>query len=384
MTQTSVDFAGLKLKNPIIAASAPPTESLENIIKCVEAGSGAIITKTSADYDPANYILGGRRTYIDQRGLWAQGTFRHETLTIAQGTKLVKEATKAVDVPIIASVGSLSLQPKDWLNSCLAMQDAGASMIHLDLFYMPQPRCSPENVQNLREIIFSLVENLEIPVAPKLNNDIPAYYAVDIFKDTGISAIFLIDSIRVPVPINIQQQGKSKIKHLLGARECSLFGGWQKPITLQYTSILYRELGLPICAGGGLMDGWDVIEAMMWGATTTQFATLIIKHGYSQIKKIQKQINVYLLHNNFINRISDLTGYAHKWADDWKEEHYLDARAKVNNELCINCGLCTRVVFCEDIFLDSKGNVTIKDSCDGCGFCPTVCPVPGALEIFSI
>lgn len=381
MHTLSVDFAGLELKNPIIAASAPPTETVDNIVKCAEAGIGAVITKTSANFDPQEYILGGRRTYIDKRGMWTQGTFRHETLTLQEGVSLVSESKKRTNIPIIASVGGLELDPIDWLNSCLAMQDAGASMIQLDLFYVPQPRCSPENIRMLHEVIKYVSSHLEIPVAPKMNTDIPAHLAAEVLRDTGIAAVFLIDSLRVPVPIDIHRKGESRIQYLEGASECSLFGEWQKPLTLQYTSIMYRELGLPICAGGGLMNGWDAIEAMMWGASCVQFATLIIKHGYGQIKKIRTQMSMFLGGEKCYSGIHDIVGMAHENIARSKEEVYPPARAVVDYDLCIDCGLCTRLVFCQDIFLDDQGNVKIEDSCDGCGLCPTVCPVEGALEV---
>jgi len=384
MSKLSVDFAGLKLKNPIIAASAPPTETVGNIIKCAEAGIGAVITKTSADFNPNKYILGGRRTYVNSKGMWIQGTFRRETLTIKQGCTLVSESAKKVSIPIIASVGGLTLDPKDWLDSCLAMQDAGANMIQLDLFYVPQPRCAPENMQKLRSLLIHLTSHLDIPVAPKMNNDIPAYYAAEILKGTGISAVFLMDSLRVPVPIDIYREGLSQIPYLKGASECSLFGEWQKPLTLQYTSILYQKLKLPICAGGGLENGWDAIEAMMWGANTVQFASSIIRHGYSQINKIRKQITTFLQDKKDYSHISDIAGLAHRHVHWDKDESFLPAHVLVNNNLCINCGLCTEIVFCEDIFLDKNGKVDIGKSCDGCGLCTTVCPISGALEVHSI
>lgn len=383
MTNLAVNFAGLKLRNPVIVASAPPTESLNSIIQCAEAGAAAVVTKSSANFDPSNLLLGGRRTYIDKSGLWAQGTFRHETLTIDEGVKLVAQSVKSVDIPIIASVGSLSLDPADWLNSCLAMQDAGASMIQLDLFYLPQPRCSPESMSRLVELLHVLTSNMEIPIAPKLNLDIPVHYAAQILHGTGISAVFLIDSIRVPVPIDINQGGQSLIENLSGARECSLFGEWQKPLTLQYTSVIHHELGLPISAGGGLTSGFDAIEAIMFGATTIQFATVIIRHGHRQITKILKQMRLYMERNN-IASLDEIRGAAHRFINWDGDEHFAPVQAVVNHDTCIRCGLCTRIVFCQDIHLDNEGRVKIEDTCDGCGLCPSVCPVPGALDVFPI
>jgi dihydroorotate dehydrogenase/NAD-dependent dihydropyrimidine dehydrogenase PreA subunit len=382
MVSLEVEFAGLKLKNPVIAASAPPTETFDNIMKCVEAGVGAVVTKTSANFDSSKFILGGRRTYINNQGVWAQGTFRHETLTLKEGIDLVRRVVSAVDVPIIASVGSLTLDSKDWLDSCLAMQDAGASMIQLDLFYIPQPRSAPENIKSLLELLSSLTSKVHIPIAPKLNHDIPVHYATRILREAGIASVFLIDSVRVPVPIDIHQKGTPRMKFLNGARECSLFGEWQKPLTLYYTSVIYHDLGLPISSGGGFMDGDDAIEAIMWGATTVQFASLIIKHGYGQIKKLLKQIRHFLERNNYTN-INQLRGMAHKYVNWDGQEDFETAKAVVNYDLCVDCGICTRTVFCEDIHLEN-GKVMIEDTCDGCGYCPAVCPVPGALQVVAV
>lgn len=380
MVSLHVNFAGLKLENPIIAASAPPTETVEGIVKCAEAGVGAVITKSSANFDASKYLLGARRTYVDSAGMWAQGTFRHETLTIEEGVKLVKQATKAVNIPIIASVGSMNLDPEDCLASCLAMQDAGASMIQLDLFYVPQPKCAPDKVEELVTLLNYLSDKLSIPVAPKLNHDIPAHYAVEILRRTTIGAVLLLDSFRVPVPIDITNQGHPRMKHLYGAPECSLFGSWQKPVTLEYTSVFHHYLGLPICAGGGFSNGVDAIEAIMLGATTVQFASIIIKYGYSQIRKIAKQMTIFLEQNGF-ESIEQLRGMAHRHISWDGNETYLPARAVVDHDLCIDCGRCTHVVFCEDIHLDNLGKVQIEETCDGCGLCPTVCPVAGALVV---
>jgi dihydroorotate dehydrogenase/Pyruvate/2-oxoacid:ferredoxin oxidoreductase delta subunit len=385
MVSLEVDFAGLKLKNPVIVASAPPTETLHNIEACAIAGAGAVITKTSANFNPEGLILGGRRTYVDPSdvdasGLWAQGTFRHETLTIEEGVQLVSQAAKLVDIPIIASVGGLALEPEDWLNSCLAMQDAGASMIQMDLFYVPQPRCSPENIERLKEVLRVVTSRLTIPVAPKLNHDIPVHYAAQILKGTGISAVIATDSLRVPLPVNIEDGGRPLMKYIEGARECSLFGNWQKPLTLQYTSVLYHELGLPISAGGGFVSGADAIEAVMLGATSVQFATQIIRYGFRQITKILKQMSLFMVRNHF-ESITELRGTAHRYINWDGLEQFEEARAVVDYDLCVDCGRCTRVVFCQDIHLDELGKVKIENTCDGCGLCPTVCPVPGALTV---
>ncbi len=49
MADMSIEFSGVRLKNPIIVASAEPSNSVENIKQCIDYGAGAVITKTIGD-----------------------------------------------------------------------------------------------------------------------------------------------------------------------------------------------------------------------------------------------------------------------------------------------------------------------------------------------
>src|SRR5438445_7113173 len=42
----SVDFTGIRFRNPFLLSSAPPTESESNIVRAFEAGWGGVVTKT--------------------------------------------------------------------------------------------------------------------------------------------------------------------------------------------------------------------------------------------------------------------------------------------------------------------------------------------------
>ena len=46
MADLSTTFTGVRFKNPFLLASAPPTESEQNILRAFEAGWGGVVTKT--------------------------------------------------------------------------------------------------------------------------------------------------------------------------------------------------------------------------------------------------------------------------------------------------------------------------------------------------
>lgn len=381
MASLEIQFGGLRLKNPVIMASAPPTETIENIVRCAEAGAAAAVTKTIADFDESTFSLGARRVRLDKRGLWALSTFRRETLTLKKGAELVAGSAREARIPIIASVGALDMSPEAWLPACVAMRDAGASMIQLDLFYIPHPRCSPASIAQLRCLLEQLATKLDIPIAPKLNIDLPAHYAADVLSDSPIAAIFAIDSIRVPPPLNLNAEPISQIANAANAGECSLFGQWQKPITLQYTRVLAERIAHPVCSGGGFMTGADAVEAMMLGATTVQFATAVITGGFKRIGTIIRDINAYLDLRGYSD-VAALRGIALEgFAGNEAAIDFGDLKAEVNHGECIMCGKCTSQVFCSDI-REVDGRIEVLKSCDGCGLCVEVCPTkPKALAL---
>ena len=381
MADLSVNFAGIALRNPVVLASAPPTESVEGILRAAEAGAAAAIIKTMADFDAPSFPLGARRAGKAGRGLWALSTFRRETLTLEDGCQLIERATQAAGIPIIASIGALSTEDvASWVTPSLAAQKAGAAAIQLDLFYLPQPRCAPDQIRSLKTLLGALADTISIPVVPKLNIDLPAHYAAEVLNGSPIAGIAYLDSVRTPPPLTKGAQVSFDTPYVREARECSLFGPWQKPLTLQYTSILSSLTRHDLLAGGGLMDGRDTVEAILLGATAVQFATAIITRGYKQIRKILDQLNRLTDEKGFASvaqmRGAALVGTSPR--DDQSE--FADAIAVVDHGKCIDCGICTDQTFCESIELRA-GKVWVAPNCDGCGLCVSMCPKPGALVL---
>ncbi len=381
MPGLDVTLAGVPLRNPVIIASSPPTETVEYIVRCADAGAGAVVTKTMADFEVDRFPLGARRTQADRRGLWALSTFRRETLSTIEGLRLIEGAIAAVDIPIIASVGALTMEPATWATACRQAEEAGSSMVQLDLFYSPHPRSSPANVERLVEVLHEAAAATSIPIIPKLNIELPAHHMVEVLPRTPIEAVFAIDSLRVPVPLDPRGGRVELTVNAPNAPEASLFGSWQKPITLQYLRTLAENTPFDIGAGGGLMNGYDAIEAIMLGATAIQVATAVIRHGFKRITMIVEQIESYLAEHHH-ETVSEIRGSAlDRLARSEDAVEFVDVKAIVDNDTCIMCGHCTELVFCPDVKL-RDGRIEILDHCDGCGLCVSVCPTqPKALQL---
>lgn len=372
----AVNFAGLKLNSPIVAASAPPTESVQAIRACADAGAGAVVTKSILDYDRKDWPNLPRRVKVERQKLWIQGSFSSETLTLAEGFALVAKARDQVDIPIIASVGVLNPRDDQAIETALALVEAGADMVHFDLFYLPQPRCSDAMSADLVSLFHRARQILSVPFGPKLNIDLPAHHIANIIPNTSIDCMFLLDSIRVPPPLN--SYGQTAVEAWKGGLECSLFGEWQKPISLQYSRVLAEEEMPNLCVGGGLRNASDIWESFLLGATCVQAATQIMVHGYDWIRRTNDDLARKLSDHGF-ETLDDIKNRALQTCKTDAPETVEPMRAIIDPGTCKPCGVCTKLAFCPFIEGLTDSVPTISDACYGCGLCEAYCPQPGAI-----
>jgi dihydroorotate dehydrogenase len=63
MADLSTTFTGVRFRNPFLLASAPPTESEQNILRAFEAGWGGVVTKTIGLH-PVTNVLGPKTKFL--------------------------------------------------------------------------------------------------------------------------------------------------------------------------------------------------------------------------------------------------------------------------------------------------------------------------------
>lgn len=215
--------------------------------------------------------------------------------------------------------------------------------------------------------------NFTCSFGAKLNIDIPAHAIVHRFNPGDADAWFMLDSVRTPPPLT--PTGASRIANLSGNLETSLFGGWQKPVTLQYARVLADSSFPNLCVGGGFTNAEDILEAIMLGASTVQVATQIMVKGFDWIRRTNDRLEELLAGQN----LESLQGHALRLRNAEGQEAAQPVIAAIQPEVCTNCGVCTRLVFCSFIHENPGGKPTIDRDCYGCGFCEALCPVSGAI-----
>ena len=275
----SIQFLDTTFQTPIILASSPLTETIHNIRRCEDLGAGGAILKTSCEfqrkeaYEPRKYVFAPDRSCY-----YASSSFEREILTSEEGLFLYKNASSTCKIPIIPSVTALSLEPYDWLPLCKAYQNAGATIIQLDFFYLGISLKEPDFEKKLYALLTTLGKNLSCHIMPKVNVDLPADYIFHLFSKAGIRGVSLLDSVRVPGPAT--PDGDS-----LPFSSTSCFGPWQLPLSLHYASIA-SQYSLEICGGGGVCEKESVLRMQSCGASLVQVASAILMGGYEKLSEL--------------------------------------------------------------------------------------------------
>ena len=390
----SIDFCGLKFKNPFLLSSTPVSNSAEMVARSFEAGWSGVVFKTlNSDRLPITHPsprmhcihYGSKREMAVQNVEMISDRPLKENL--AEFLYLKKNYP---DYPIIASI--MGFFEDEWVYLAKMSEDNGADMLELNFSC---PHMCVEGAGHKVGQAFKLLEgftqavkkNVSIPVMAKMTPNItdmnePAMYA----KNGGADAISAINTVRGISQIGLDDWvpkpnvfGKGAISGTSGPAV--------KPIGLNFIAAMAQndELGLPLSGIGGIETWIDALEYMLLGASTIQVTTGIMHYGYRIVEDMMEGLSDFMAERG-INRISDLVGIA---LPNLHETDAFDLErqgiAQYDMDLCIGCGQC--YIVCMDAAgqalewdAESRRPSLIEDKCLSCMLCNFVCPVPGLIS----
>jgi dihydropyrimidine dehydrogenase (NAD+) subunit PreA len=389
----SVDFCGLRFKNPFLLSSSPVSNSAEMVERAFQAGWSGVVFKTlNSDRLPITHPS-PRMHYVNygsQRAMAYQNVeqisdrpLRHNLLEFLYLKKHYP------DYPIIASI--MGFFEDEWVYLAKACEDNGVDMLELN-FSCPH-MCIEGSGHKVGQA-FHLLERftaavkraVSIPVMAKMTPNItdmtePALYA----KKGGADAISAINTVR-----GISEIGREDWvprPNVFGVGAISgTSGPAVKPIGLNFIASMAkcRELGLPLSGMGGIETWIDALEYLLVGATTLQVTSGIMHYGYRIVEDLIEGLSDHMAYKG-VGRVSELIGGA---LPHLQETDHFDLNrqgiVQYNLDRCIGCGQCH--IVCTDaagqaIEWDAKKRRPrlLEDKCLSCMLCQAVCPVPGLI-----
>jgi len=125
----TVEYMGLKLKNPLVAAASPLSHRIENIRQLEQEGIAAVVMFSLFEEQIVNeslelhhHLTYGTESYAEALTFYPQAS--QYTLTPAEYLKHITKAKKSVQVPIIGSLNGFTLG--GWTKYAKRIEEAGA------------------------------------------------------------------------------------------------------------------------------------------------------------------------------------------------------------------------------------------------------------------
>jgi dihydropyrimidine dehydrogenase (NAD+) subunit PreA len=398
MADLRSEFVGIKSPNPFWLASAPPTDKEYNVVRAFKAGWGGVVWKTLGEDPPIVNVSGPRYGAIHSGDRRLIGLNNIELITDRPLEVNLREITQVKrDWPDRALVVSLMVpcEEPSWKAILKRVEETGCDGVELN-FGCPHgmsERGMGAAVGQVPEYIEMVVrwckQSTRMPVIVKLTPNItdirrPARAA----RAGGADAVSLINTINSITSVDLDNFAPEPTIDGKGSHG-GYCGPAVKPIALSMVSEIARDpeaAGIPISAIGGITTWRDAAEFMALGAANVQVCTAAMTYGFRIVEEMKSGLSRYLDERQM--KLERLVGRAVPNVSDWQ---YLNlnyvAKARINQDLCIECGRCH--IVCEDTshqaIMAEKDGVrhfeVIDSECVGCNLCVNVCPVEDCITM---
>ncbi len=394
-------FLGVPVKNPLVSGAGPQAGTVNQIKKFIDAGFGAVLTKTASQFDYyhkypytryylVGYEMAGRgRTFRD----WV---WFHNDHNAAVGpedfAKIIAQVSGYAREKNCLLVGTFAASTVDeWARCAERYQKAGAGALELNFC------CSGPGT--LKDII--------------RKDDMTARYGDMLAEDVELSSEIVRKvrgTVDIPILCKLPPILRSKVKetanllYQAGANGVELYANNKgmridiekaAPIAFgcgtvnthghiveaiyDVTQILMVNPKVSVMAGRGVRQWEEVVELLMAGAAAVEICTPTLVYGPGFAGEILSQMSEFLERKKY-KSIDDVRGLALKKVLKASEvrEKVTPVFAKVQGSKCVACGRCEEVCAYEAATVfhkDGRGVAKIDQSrCVGCTLCHQVCP----------
>ncbi len=292
MITLETTFAGLRLKNPLIAASSGLTNSINKIKELEQAGVGAIVLKSLfeeqienhseklsqiSDYpEAADYI----NTYIEMNHM-------------DKYLDLIRSAKAQCKVPIIASINCYKMSK--WTDFAKTIQDAGADGLELNLYVLN----TGENGDTFLEdtyvnIVRELKKTIHIPVVIKMAKSISNLPGlVSKLKSLKSDGVVLFNRF---YQLDIDIKNMEIVPGTVFSKPSDFSD------TLRWTAIVSGKVpDFDIACSYGVHSWEDVIKGILSGAGAVQLCSILYEQGLDAVENILTCIEEWMEQNNYSN-----------------------------------------------------------------------------------
>ena len=421
MADLSIDFCGVKSPNPFWLASAPPTNTGDQVKRAFDAGWGGAVWKTLGN---PIVNVSSRFGGVDYGSTRMMGLNNIELITDRPIEVNLKEmADVKKHYPKHTLIASLMVDTREeWHEIIKKVEDVGSDLIELN-FGCPHGMCERgmgsavgAEPKVLEMIVGWVMEAANIPVIVKLTPNVgdisePAIAA----HNAGASAVSLINTVKSIVGVDLDRMVPLPVVGN-GSSNGGYCGPAVKPIALHLLGQVAKCFDRPISGIGGISNWRDAAEFMALGSTSVQVCTAVMHYGYRIVEDMNEGLSDFLDEKGMSSAM-ELVGKAVPQYKDWGDlDMNYHVVANISPDKCIGCQLCyvacmdgshqcIHIPGMDDAEKKKRGHIAFptdvpdrpvialggtpgarvpfvhEDECVGCNLCALVCPVEGCIEM---
>jgi len=349
------ELCGITSPNPFWLASAPPTNSADQVRRAFEAGWGGAVWKT-LDFEPIVNVS-SRYGAVDYDGRKIMGFNNIELIsdrTLEVNLEEIRQLKREMPShPIIVSL-MVSSERESWHEMVRRVEDTGCDGLELN-FGCPHGMSergmgsAVGQVPEYTEMITTWVKEVaQTPVLVKLTPNVtdirPIGRAAQAGGADGLSLINTVNSI-----IGVDLDTMHARPHVAGRGSHGGYcGPAVKPIALHMVHALASdpEITIPISGIGGIQTWQDATEFLLLGATNVQVCTAVMHYGFRLVEHLISGLEHWMCDKGF-RTLDDVIGRITGTVGTWGElDLGYKVVAEIDQDACIHCGLC--YIACDD------------------------------------
>jgi len=211
----------------------------------------------------------------------------------------IRKARDAVSIPLIASLNGVT--GAKWTQHARLAQEAGASAIELNVFFIPaDPSLVAERVEHRYvEVLRAVKSAVSIPVAVKLSPYFTApAHTVRLLSRAGADGFVLFNRFYQP-DIDLD---RLRLRH-----DLELSAPVEIRLPLLWLGVLFGQVPASLAASTGVDTGDEVVKYLLAGADVVMTASAFLRHGIGHLRALLGGLTEWMTAHDFA-ALSDIRG----------------------------------------------------------------------------
>src|SRR6266540_801119 len=296
MIDLSTSYLGMTLRSPLVASAGPLTEDFGALLRLEEAGAGAVVLPSLFEEQITHLSLDLNRWLESMSESNPEATsyvpdMHDYNMGPRSYLEYLEAAAEGLRIPVIASVNGSS--EGGWVDYARRMEDAGASAIELNVYYVPaDPELTGIDVEDrYLKLVAAVRGAVRLPLAVKVGPYFSSMANVARrLVDAGADGLVLFNRFLQP-DIDLETLSVVPTLHLSTPEELRL--------PLRWIAILRGHLDASLAATTGVHTSEDAVKMILAGADVVMMTSALLKHGPEYLQFVLDGVAVWLEANGY-------------------------------------------------------------------------------------